>query len=450
MSKVIKIRKGLDIRLEGKAEKIYKKAELPVTFAVKPTDFAGLTPKLCVKEGDVVKAGSVLFFDKYRPEVVFTSPVSGVVSEVRRGERRKLLAIVVKPDQVSVSEEFKKGDPLQMTRDEIIDNILKSGLWPSVRQRPYAVIANPADTPKSIFVPCFDSAPLAPDFDFLVKGEGSAFQTGIDALSKLTEGKIHLTLNAEFNPSEVFANVKNVEKTSFSGPHPAGSVGVQIHHIDPINKGDLVWYIYPQEVIAIGRLFQKGALDMSRIVALTGSEVKKPIYYKTVSGCNITAIHENAVNEGTHRFISGNVLTGTSVGAEGHLGFYDYQITVIPEGNHHAFLGWAAPGFDKFSNSRTFWSWLNSSKKYRLDTNMNGGHRAFVMTGEYEKVLPMDIYPMHLLKAILAEDLDKMEQLGLYEVAEEDMALCEFVCTSKTEVQQILRKGIELMIKELG
>ncbi|PLX00158.1 MAG: NADH:ubiquinone reductase (Na(+)-transporting) subunit A [Marinilabiliales bacterium] len=450
MSNTIRIRKGLNIRLLGKAEKIYTKAAMADTYAVKPTDFPGVIPKMLVKEGESVKAGTALFFDKYQPEVMFASPVSGTVQEIKRGERRRILEVIIKADTEISYEKFEVGDLSSMSAEEVRENLLKSGLWPSIRQRPYAVIAKPVSKPKSIFIPCFDTAPLAADPDFLVKDNKEDFQMGVDALKKLTDGKINLTLSEDYQGADVFTKAKGVEFHRFSGPHPAGSVGVQIHHIDPINKGEIVWYVDPQHVISIGKLFKSGHYDASRIVAVTGSEVERPRYYKTFSGVDISALHANRVKEGSLRYISGNVLTGTQIESNGYNGYYDSQITIIPEGDDYEFLGWASPGFGKFSTSRTFWSWLSSGKRYRLNANYHGGERAFVMTGEYEKVLPMDILPVHLLKAILAEDIDKMEQLGIYEVAEEDMALCEFVCTSKIEVQSILRKGIDLMIKELG
>ncbi|MBI4645068.1 MAG: Na(+)-translocating NADH-quinone reductase subunit A [Bacteroidia bacterium] len=450
MQKIIKIKKGLDIRIIGKAEKVLKKAAQSCLYAVKPTNFHGIEPKLCIKPGDFVKAGSVVFYNKHNPRIFFTSPVCGIIKEIVRGERRKILEIIIKPDEQQQYERFVQGDPLKMTREEIIDNLLKSGLWPLIRQRPYAIIANPSSEPKSVFIPCFDTAPLAPDYDFIVQGENKLFQTGINALTKLTKGKINLTLNPDYPASDVFTKAKSVEITYFKGPHPAGVVGVQIHHIDPINKGDIIWYLYPQDVITIGKLFDKGTFDASRIVALTGSEVEKPFYYKTMTGSMISAIAENNVKQGELRYISGNILTGTNIGKQGYLGFYDSQITVIPEGKKYEFFGWALPGFNKYSTSRSFFSWLRPGKIFRMNTNLHGGNRAFVMTGEYEKVLPMDIFPVHLLKAIIAEDIDKIEQLGIYEVAEEELALCEFVCTSKIEVQSIIRKGIELMIKELG
>ncbi len=450
MSEVIKIKKGLNIPILGKAEKIFLKAGQSETYAVKPTDFHGLTPKLAVDVNQEVKAGTPLFFDKYRPSIQFTSPVSGKVIAVNRGERRRVLEVVVEPVGEIQYETFKKGNPLELSREEVTVNLLKSGIWPVIRQRPYSIIANPEVQPKSIFISAFDTSPLAPDYDFVVKGCEKEFQTGIDALSRLTEGKIHLNINSEYPASPVFSNTKGVQINKFKGPHPAGNVGIQIHHIEPLNKGDLIWYIAPQDVITIGRLFENGIYDASRVVALTGSEVNKPLYYKLIAGASVKNLVNNNVKEGLLRFISGNVLTGTKITSEGYLGFYDSQVTVIPEGKHFEFLGWALPGFGKFSTSHSFFSWLTPKREYKLDTNLNGGNRALMITGKYEEVLPMDIFPMQLIKAIIVEDIDMMEKLGIYEVAEEDFALCEFVCTSKTNIQSIIRKGLDMMAKEMS
>jgi len=450
MPEVIKIKKGLDINLKGKAEKIFIQSDPSETFAVKPIDFTGIFPKLTVKVDHDVKAGSPLFFNKYKPEVIFTSPVSGKVIAINRGERRRILEVVIRADKEIRYESFTKANPLDLSREQIIENLLESGLWPFIRQRPYHIIANPEDEPKAVFISAFDTAPLAPDYDFALKNDAQPFQTGIDALSKLTSGKVHLGLNGAYPPSRVFAEARNVELHYFRGPHPAGNVGVQIHHIDPVNKGDIVWFVNPQDVVSIGRLFEKGIYDASRIVALSGSEIKSPRYFKTKIGASITNLVEGNVETGKLRYISGNVLTGLKIPKDGYIGFYDSQITVIPEGDYYEFLGWCLPGFKKYSVSRSFFSWLAPKKEYHIDTNLKGGRRAFVMTGEYENVFPMDIYPVQLLKAILVEDIDLMENLGIYEVAEEDFALCEFVCTSKTDVQSIIRQGIDLMIRELG
>jgi Na+-transporting NADH:ubiquinone oxidoreductase subunit A len=451
MSKIFKIKRGLDIKLQGKAEKIFVKASPAEFYGVKPPDFHGLVPKLEVVPGQEVNAGTPLFHDKNRPEIRFTSPVSGVVKSVNRGERRRILEVVVERTGNDIRyESFIKGNPLDMTREEVVTNLMKSGLWPAIRQRPYDIIANPDNEPKAIFISAFDTAPLAPDYDFIVKESGAEFQTGINALKKLTKGKIHLNINAEYPAAQAFTNAGNVQLNSFIGPHPAGNVGIQIHHIDPINKGEIVWYVSPQDIISIGRLFLNGVYDASKIVALTGSEVLKPRYFKLIGGSSVSSITKDNVTEECPRYISGNVLTGSKIQPDGFIGFYDSQVSVIPEGYHYEFLGWAMPGFKKYSTTRTFFSWLSPGKEYRLDTNLNGGRRAFVLTGQYEKVLPMDIYPMQLLKAILIEDIDLMENLGIYEVSPEDFALCEFVCTSKTEIQKIIRDGLDLMIKEMS
>jgi Na+-transporting NADH:ubiquinone oxidoreductase subunit A len=450
MSDTIKIKRGLNIRLQGKAEKIFIKAKKAELYAVKPTDFHGIMPKLAVKVEDKVKAGSVLFFDKARPEVKFTSPVSGTVQLINRGERRRILEVIIKPDETTEYESFKNDDPDSLSRDEIITNLLASGLWPSIRQRPYNIIANPSNTPKAIFISSFDTAPLGPDYDFLMKEMEIEFQTGINALRKLTDGLVHLNISGEYDTSTIFTRTKGIQLNKFTGPHPAGNVGVQIQRIDAINKGELIWVVSPQDVATIGRLFISGHYDASKIVVLAGSVVKNPKYYKTIAGACIQSITEDNIAERNVRFISGNVLTGTRVSQKGFLGFYDSQITVIPEGNHHEFLGWLLPGFKKFSLSRSFLSWLSKRKEYILNTNVQGGERALMITGSFEKVFPMDIFPMQLLKAIIIEDIDLMEKLGIYEVVEEDFALCEFVDTSKTNIQAIVRKGLDLMVKEMN
>ncbi|MCF8296397.1 MAG: Na(+)-translocating NADH-quinone reductase subunit A [Saprospiraceae bacterium] len=449
MSKIIKIKKGLDINLIGEADKTLTTISSN-SYAVKPTDFEGVFPKMLVKTGDEVKSGTPLFYDKYRENIIFTSPVSGKIGEIKRGEKRVLQEIQIAADAEIKYVEFKKADPNSISKEEIIETLLKSGVWPFIKQRPYSIIADPKDEPKAIHISAFDSSPLAQDFDFIVHGKGDIFQAGIDAISKLTKGKVHLNCNSETTKSKVFLNSKNVQVNLFSGPHPAGNVGTQIHHIDPINKGDVVWVLSPQAVLTIGRLFIEGKYDASKVIALTGAEVKNPKYYKLINGCSIESIIKDNINEGKIRIISGNVLTGTKVEMNGYLGFYDSQITVIPEGDEPEFLGWGMPGFGKFSTTRTFLSFLTPNKKYNLDTNYHGCLRAFVVSGEYEKVFPMDIMPVQLLKSIIVNDIEKMENLGIYEVAEEDFALCDFVCTSKIETQSIIRQGLNTMIKELN
>jgi Na+-transporting NADH:ubiquinone oxidoreductase subunit A len=450
MPQVYKTRKGLNIHLKGKAEKIFVRADPAEFYAVKPTDFHLLAPKLEVKEGDTVKAGTALFHDKTNPAIKFASPVSGTVASINRGERRIIQEVIIKASADQVYEQFPKGDPATMNPDQILPVILASGLWPAIRQRPYNIIASPVRTPKSIFISAFDTAPLGPDYDFLIKGSEKEFQAGVDVLARLTPGLVHVNISDEFPASSAFSKARNARINYFRGPHPAGNAGVQIHRLDPVNKGEVVWTIGPQEVIMIGRLFMNGIYDASKVVALTGSEVIRARYYKLISGACIKNITFNNITEGNHRTISGNVLTGTRIDPEGYVGYYDSQVTVIPEGTEPEFLGWAMPGFGKFSMSRTFFSWLSPDREYRVNTNMQGGHRAFVATGIYEKVLPMKIYPMQLFKAIMIEDIELMEKLGIYEIAEEDVALCEYVCPSKMELQALVRKGLDLMIKEMS
>ena len=453
MSKIITLRKGLDINLVGKPQESLADAPQASEYALSPLDFEGVTPKLLVKEGDRVKAGTPLFFNKYNERVLFTSPVSGTVAAVNRGEKRKVLSVTVTPDASQEYEEFEKTDLGSASREQIVSLLLRSGLWPMIVQRPYGIIADPGQTPKAVFVSGFDSAPLAPDMNYVLEKELDNLNTGFAMLSKLTPGKVYLGLKA--GASGVLDRVKGVEVRAFDGPHPAGNVGVQIHHIDPINKGDLVWTVDIQHVAMIGRFFRTGRVDMSKIVALTGSETTDPRYFSVLSGIPVGSIARQVEIRPQRagdrvRLISGNVLTGKKVEPDGYLGFYSNQVTVIPEGNKYEFLGWGMPRLDKFSVSKSYFSWLTPRKRYNLDTNMNGGVRAYVVTGLYDKYLPMDIYPLYLLKAILAGDIDKMENLGIYEVVEEDFALCEFVDPSKTEMQDIVRRGIELMIKELN
>ena len=448
MSKDIRLKKGLNINLKGEADKVYASIPQSDLFSLKPTDFHGLTPKLTVKAGDKVKAGSCLFFDKYNDRVRFSSPVSGEVTDIVRGAKRRILEVKLKADAETKYESFSTLDA-GASREQIIEGLLESGVWPFIRQKPFDIIANLMDTPKAIFISTFNTAPLAPDNDFVLHGLDSEFQTGVNFLKKLTDGIVHLNVDGNTNPSKVFTSCKGVQINKVTGMHPAGNVGVQIHHIDPINKGDVVWYLYPQDVLTIARLFSEGKYDVSRIVALTGPQVEKPRYYRTIAGATIkNLLDENTLIGDNNRFISGDVLTGEKIEKDGNIGFYDSQVTVIEEGNQQEFLGWIAPNLDKFSLSKSYFSWLTPSKKYSLNTNYNGEERAYVVTGQYEKVLPMDIYPMQLIKACLIDDIDSMEQLGIYEISPEDVALCEFVCTSKMEVQSIIREGLDLIKKE--
>ena len=451
MSKVIKIKKGLDIKLKGAAEKVTVQSEKASEYAVKPLDFVGLTPKLKAKPGDAVKVGTPVFFDKYHPSIKFVSPVAGVVKEVVRGERRRILEVVIEVDEKQEYEAYASGNPAEMEPASIRENLLNSGLWPSLIQRPYGIVANPEDQPNDIFISGFDSAPLGVDFDMILKDQEESFAVGVAALQKLTTGKVHLSLKDGEPVTKAFAGLKDVEYHTFAGSHPAGLVGIQIHHISPINKGDLYWTINPQHVALIGKLFQTGKLNPEIVVAVSGSQLAKPRYVRTILGTALgSLLKDQGINVEESRIVSGNVLTGKAVGMNGFLGYFDSLVSVIPEGDQYEMFGWALPGLEKFSMSKTFFSWLMPKKKWDINTNLKGGARAFVMTGQYDKVLPMDILSVFLLKAILINDIDKMEQLGIYEVIEEDLALCEFVCTSKTEVQEILRGGLDTMFKEMS
>jgi Na+-transporting NADH:ubiquinone oxidoreductase subunit A len=449
MSTIYFVKKGLDIKLIGEAEKTIVDLDAK-RFAIKPPDFIGCFPKMLIKEGDSVKAGTPLFFDKYRENIIYTSPISGKFVELKRGAKRKILELIIESDGKFESIDFGSAEISSLDKTVVVEKMLKSGVWPLLRQRPYSVIANPDDSPKSIFVTAFDSSPLAPDFDLLVQGREEEFQTGLDVLAKLTTGKVHLNTHKELNSSQVFSSARNVQVNTFAGPHPSGNVSVHISRIDPINKGDVVWYINTQDVITIGTLFSTGKYDSTRVVALTGSEVMNPKYYRAHIGANITNMVVNNINGDNNRYISGTVLTGTKIESDGFLGFYDAQITVIPEGDYYEFFGWVLPGFGKWSFSKTFPAFLSPNKKYRLDTNLHGGKRAFVVTGLYEKVFPFDIYPMQLMKAIIVEDIDLMENMGIYEIDAEDFALCEVIDPSKINMQEIVRNGLELMRKEMS
>lgn len=500
MSVQVKLKNGADIKLQGVATRSMVDAPSPKFVAIKPSDFHGVIPKLILREGAKVNAGSPIFFDKENDKIKFSSPVSGEIIEIVRGARRVILEIKIKVDGKNSFEDFGLTDVSTASTDELKEKLLNSGLWPFIRQRPFNCIANPADQPKAIFVSAFDSSPLAPDYDFVLEGREEDFQTGIDALARLSKsGFVNLNVPAEKelrfnsydifsytddtgrlikidfktasnvaashgaakalkyykqkygNASSLFTKAKNVSIGEISGKHPAGNVGIQIHHINPVNKGEVVWTVNAQDVAMIGEFFRTGKYQSRKVIALTGSEVKFPKYYKVTIGQNLESIFESNIKEKveTPRFISGNALTGTKVDKDGFLGAYDSQLTVLPEGNQYDLFGWALPiQPNKFSLSRTLWSWIMPSKAYRLNTNMNGEQRAFVVTGEYEKVLPMNIFPVQLLKSCLVEDIDAMEGLGIYEIVPEDMALCEFACTSKQPVQEILQTGLDLVKRE--
>ena len=448
MANVIKIKKGLDINLKGKASEVLLNGGKSETYAIVPDFYSGVLPKVVAKVGDKVKAGSVLMIDKNRPEIKFVSPVSGEVTAVNRGAKRKVLSIVVTPDAQIEYEEFGKKNVASLKGDEVKEAMLNAGMWPFVMQRPYDIVATPGETPRDIFVSAFYSAPLAPDFNYLVKGQEADFQTGLDALAKLTTGKVYVGIRK----GSAVQQVKGVELVEIEGPHPAANASVLINHTKPINKGETVWTVDPANVIIIGRLFNKGIADFSRKVVITGSETKEQGYVQAISGCTIKSLIGGRVATDAHiRIISGNVLTGTKVTMEDYLGAYDNQITVIPEGDEtHEFLGFAMPRTDQYSMSHSYFSWLMGKKEYVLDARIKGGKRAMIMSNEYDKVFPLDIYPEYLLKAIIAFDIDKRENLGIYEVAPEDFALCEFVDTSKIELQKIVRDGLTLLYKEMN
>ena len=423
MANLIKLRKGLDINLKGKATTELIKVKEPGFYAICPDDFTGVTPKVVVKEQEYVMAGGPLFIDKNHPELKFVSPVSGVVTSVERGARRKVMSITVEAAAEQDYEEFGKQDVAKLDGSAVKELLLN--------------------------VSAFDTNPLAPDFEFALKGEEANFQTGLDALAQIA--KVYLSISSN-QKAKALTQAQRVTLNVFDGPHPAGNVGVQINHIAPVNKGETVWTIDPQAVIFIGRLMNTGRVDLTRTVAITGSEVKKPAYCKLKIGAMLTDVLANNINkEREVRCISGNVLTGKQIPANGFLGAFHSQVTVIPEGNDvHEMLGWIMPRTNDFSVSHSYFSWLMGKKKeYVLDARIKGGERHMIMSNEYDKVLPMDILPEYLIKAIIAGDIDRMEELGIYEVAPEDFALCEFVCSSKMELQRIVREGLDMLRKEM-
>ena len=440
MAKVIKLRKGLDINLKGKAALETTSVKCPGEYALVPDDFTGVKPKVVVKEGDNVLIGDALLVDKLHPEVKFVSPVSGTVSMVERGDRRKLLSIRVKSDGKQSARTFD-------TKQDIKALLLESGMFAFLRQRPYDVVANPEDKPKAIFVSAFNSMPLSQDFEYVLKGEEKAFQAGITALSKLA--KVHLGVSAR-QTSAALTGATGCEVTVFDGPAPAGNVGVQINHVDPINKGEVVWTLGAEEVLFIGRLLTTGRVDLTRTVALAGSEVKKPCYAKMLVGQSLDTLLQGQVDLSAGiRIINGNVMTGVKTTAGGYLGAHVTEVNVIPEGDHaDEFMGWIMPRFGTFSTHRSYFSWLCGKKDYVFDARVKGGERHMIMSGEYDKVFPMDIYAGYLIKAIITGDIDRQEALGIYEVAPEDFAIAEFVDSSKLELQRIVRQGLDILRKE--
>lgn len=444
MANVIKLRKGLDINLQGKAEE--KRIELKSNgqYALVPDDFEGVVPKVVVKEGDKVKAGDALFVNKQYPEVKFASPVSGTVREVVRGERRKVLCIRVEADAQQEQVDFGKKDVTKMDGKAVVDALLEAGIFGYINQLPYAVSTNPSQLPKAVFVSALRDMPLAADFGFEVKGQEGDFQTGLTALSKIAKTYLGCGVHSSFE------NYQDVEVTVFDGACPAGNVGVQVNHLDPVNKGEVVWTVEPTVVLFIGRLFNTGKVNLRRTVALCGSEVKAPAYVDMLVGEELSTLLSNSYDADHHvRIINGNVLTGKVTTKEGFLGAHTSEITVIPEGDDaDEFAGWIMPRFKQFSVNRSYFSWLCGKKKYALDARVKGGERHMIMSGEYDRVLPMDIYGEYLIKAIIAGDIDRQEALGIYEVSPEDFALAEFVDSSKLELQRIVREGLNILRKE--
>lgn len=450
MSKDIRIKKGLNINLVGAAEQTTSQAVSSNVYAINLNDFHGVTPKMLMKEGAEVKAGEPIFYNKNKEEMLFVSPVSGELVEIVRGARRRILTLKILADKEQVYQESKPLDLKKVDAATIREAFLKSGCWPFIKQRPYDIIANPDKTPKAIFISAYNTAPLAADVDYVMKGKENELQAAIIALGKLTPGKVHVSAaNASTSP---FSALEGITTHNVSGPHPAGLVGTQINKIDPINKGEVVWTVSPQDLVIIGEFLLTGKFNAERTIALAGSSIKSPKYFTTKIGAEVsTFLYASGVNEEKFRLINGDVLTGYRISPDGYLGFYNNTVTAIPEGDDYEFFGWNKPVFNKVSSTRALtFSWLSKNKKYDLNTNTNGEHRAFVVTGLYENVFPLDIYPMQLLKACMVKDLDEMEQLGLYEVAPEDFALTEFICISKQPHQQIIRDGLDLLHQEIG
>ena len=450
MSNDIKIKNGLAINIKGASDNIVKKATFPKSISLNPNDFHLVTPKMAVKVGDHLEAGDVVFYSKDNQDVKFCSPVSGNVKDIVRGQKRKITEIIIDSDSSQKSKKFKTSKFENFKREEIIKSLLESGCWPFINQRPYSIIANPSDTPKSIFISAFNTAPIAADIQIVLDDQKNEFSTGIQVLRKLTDGNLNICV--EKNNQTFINDIKDVVIHNVSGPHPAGNVGVQIHHIDPISSGEKVWTIDPEDVAIIGRFFLTGNYNPLRTIAISGPPVKHPQYYKTIAGSKLSEIINDAgVSDGLLRYINGDVLSGRSVVKDNYLGFYNNTFSVLREGNHYNMFGWIPFINNKVpSIYKTSFSWLFPNKKYDLDTNMNGEERAFVVTGEMERVFPMDILPMQLLKECMIGDIEKMENLGIYEVAPEDFSLIDYSSSSKIEAQHIIRKGLDLMISEVG
>jgi len=450
-SKPISIKRGFDIKIQGKSNYNIHHSFHAKTYAVKPPDFLGMSPipKCTFEIGDKVLAGSPLFFDKKRPDIIFSAPVSGEIIELKRGEKRKIEEIIIQGDDKIQYKNFGSAKPKDLSRDEIKQKLIDSGVWTLIRQRPFDIIPDIDVIPDFIYVSTFDTAPLAPDYNFLLKDHKEAFLNGVEVLKKLSEGKVHFGMNASLAPVDLFKNIPGIQYHWFKGPHPAGNIGIQMHHVSPVNKDRHAWYINPQDILIVGKLFLTGHFDASRTVALAGPEVITPQYYKTYIGAHVENMLKDNTTDEHIRVISGNVLTGSTIDSKGYLGYYDHLLSVIKEGDFYESFGWLIPQYAKPSISPSFLSHFNKKKTYQVNTNSHGEKRAFVLTGLYEKVLPMDIYPMQLLKAIITEDFEKIEKLGIYEVSKEDFALCEYVDPSKNPIQEIIGSGLEL-VREQG
>ena len=450
MSADISLRKGLSIPLKGQAKKVLETSKTSDNFTLYPDDFHGIVPKMLVKEGEKIALGQPVFFSKANPEMQFVSPISGTLSKIVRGAKRRILEIQLKSDGKDKAVKHKIPALDKLSDVDVKSHLLASGCWPFIKQRPYDVIANPDSTPKGIFISGFNTAPLAADVAFLLEQQQEDFQNGINVLATLAP-KVHLSISAD--DTSFLSSVSGVEILRVKGIHPAGNVGVQIHHIDPVNAGETAWVVNPEDVAIIGRLFTTGVFDPQRTVAVAGPVVTKPSYYKTRIGAAIAPLLDDAgvSANGQVRIINGDALSGATTHADGSVGFYNNTLTVLAEGNHFRMFGWLPFAGNKiFSMSRTSLSWLLPKRTYALDTNMNGEERALVVTGEMEQVLPMDIFPMQLIKECMAQNIEKMEGLGIYEVAPEDFALVDYASTSKIEAQAIIRDALDLMIKEVG
>lgn len=449
MSKGIKVKKGLDIKLKGEAEKNMVAATKSKTFAVKPPDFHSVVPKMVIKkEGSKILAGEELFFSKYNEGMRFTSPVSGTLKEIVRGAKRKILEIIIEADAENQYKDFGKLEASTTKPEDVKKRIFESGCGAFIKQRPYDIVASPEDEPKAIYISAYNSAPLAADLEFVLQDKLDAFQEGVNALKKLTAGKVYLAVKK--GSSSKLKNIKGVELLEVSGPHPAGNVGVHISKTEPINMGDRVWTLGAEDVAIVGNLFLTGQFRAERTIAVAGTAAKDRQYYKTLVGAQVSNL-VGEIDTKQNRIISGDVLTGIRLENDQYVGFYDNTVTVIPEGNNYRMFGWVPFTYNNIpSMSKTSFSWLFPNKKYKVNTSLNGEERALVVTGEMEKVMPLDVFPMELIKACMTGDIEKMENLGIYEVIPEDFALIDYVNTSKLEAQEIIRLGLDLMITEVG